>query len=80
MSRSRYRAHPLVLRCVQVRAVTDGQYAIEAIAERTPDVVLSVLLWTLLAGIGIQASGWNGVPAPHLYRITAALRATGEDA
>ena len=33
----------------------------------------------LLAGIGMQSPDWRRVPPAHLYRITRALRATGED-
>lgn len=31
----------------------------------------------LLAAIGMQAAGWRGIPAEHLYRIVGALRAVG---
>ncbi|MFS0738758.1 hypothetical protein ABC347_17060 [Sphingomonas sp. 1P06PA] len=31
----------------------------------------------LLAAIGLQSGSWAGIPAAHLYRITAALRAVG---
>lgn len=31
----------------------------------------------LLAGIGMQTPGWNGVPASYLFRIVRALRAVG---
>jgi hypothetical protein len=33
----------------------------------------------LLCGVGLQARGWDGVPASHLYFITAALRRVGLD-
>ncbi len=33
----------------------------------------------LLAGIGMQTSGWSGVPPQYLFRIVRALRAVGLD-
>ena len=31
----------------------------------------------LLAGVGMQTPGWDGVPPDALYHIVAALRAVG---
>ena len=33
----------------------------------------------LLAGIGMQTAGWDGVPAAHLFQIVRALRTVGLD-
>ena len=45
----------------------------QAVAARQQGTVL------LLAAVGLQARGWETVPAASLYRVVAALRAVGLD-
>ena len=33
----------------------------------------------LLAGVGLQSAGWQGVPPDYLFRIVRALRTVGMD-
>jgi hypothetical protein len=45
----------------------------EAVRRRQPGTV------AVLAAVGMQTRGWQGVPPEHLYRVTRALRAVGLD-
>lgn len=45
----------------------------QAAQERAPGTVV------LLAGIGLQTTGWGGVPPDYLFRIVRALHAVGMD-
>lgn len=57
---------------VRIGATNSWTRALDrAVSDRQPATVL------LLAGIGMQAQSWQGVPPAALYRIVAALRAVG---
>ena len=45
----------------------------EAVRNRQPGTV------AILAGIGMQTGGWEGVPPEHLYHVVSALRRVGLD-
>lgn len=59
---------------VKIGAETAWTRAIDRAArQRQPGTVI------LLSAIGMQTGDWSGIPAEHLYRIVAALRAVGLD-